>query len=95
MDDLTQGIRVFKALSDPTRLLILRQLAKGEDCANRIQKALNLTQSGLSYHMKLLVDSGLIESRCEGKLTYYTLSEKGREEAVRLLRHLTGAEADS
>lgn len=89
MDDFAKGIRVFKALSDPTRLLILRQLAKGEDCANRIQKALELTQSGLSYHMKVLLDSGLVESRCEGKLTYYWLSEAGRAEAVRLLRALT------
>lgn len=92
MEDLERGVRIFKALSDPTRLLILRQLAKGEDCANRIQRALDMTQSGLSYHMKVLLEAGLIESRCEGKLTYYSLSSKGREEAMRLLRKLTAGE---
>lgn len=65
--------RLFKALADPTRLRILRQLQFGEDCANVIQKALGLTQSGLSYHMKILADARLVRCRTVGQRTYYSL----------------------
>ena len=44
--------KVFKALCDPKRLAILEQLRSGEKCACVLQEPLDLTQSGLSYHMK-------------------------------------------
>ena len=50
---------------------------------------LELTQPGLSYHMKVLCGSGLVESRQEGKWTHYRLSEEGRRQAVALLLDLT------
>ena len=50
--------KVFKALCDPKRLSILEQLRSGEKCACVLQEPLDLTQSGLSYHMKILCDSG-------------------------------------
>ena len=46
--------KVFKALCDPKRLAILEQLRSGEKCACVLQETLDLTQSGLSYHMKIL-----------------------------------------
>lgn len=81
--------KVFKALCDPKRLAILEQLRSGEKCACVLQEPMELTQSGLSYHMKILCDSGLVGSRQEGKWTYYRLSEAGRERAVKLLLALT------
>ena len=90
--------RVFKALCDPKRLAILEQLRGGEKCACVLQEPLELTQSGLSYHMKILCDSGLVVSRQEGKWTHYRLSPEGRERALELLRQLTtehGQEAGS
>ena len=50
---------------------------------------MELTQSGLSYHMKVLCESGLVESRQEGKWTHYQLSRTGRKCAVKLLLELT------
>ena len=50
---------------------------------------MDLTQSGLSYHMKILCDSGLVVSRQEGKWTHYRLSVSGRDRAVQLLLALT------
>ena len=47
--------KVFKALCDPKRLAILEQLRSGEKCACILQEPLGLTQSGLSYHMKIPV----------------------------------------
>ena len=81
--------RVFKALCDPKRLAILEQLRSGEKCACVLLEPMDLTQSGLSYHMKILCDSGLVVSRQEGKWTHYRLDARGREEAIALLRKLT------
>ena len=81
--------KVFKALCDPKRLAILEQLRSGEKCACVLQEPLGLTQSGLSYHMKILCDSGIVTSRQEGKWTHYCLSSSGRDYAVELLKKLT------
>lgn len=84
-----ENAKVFKALCDPKRLAILEQLRSGEKCACVLQEPMDLTQSGLSYHMKILCDSGLVVSRQEGKWTHYHLSEAGRDEAVKLLLAIT------
>ena len=81
--------KVFKALCDPKRLAILEQLRSGEKCACVLQEPLDLTQSGLSYHMKILCESGIVASRQEGKWTHYRLSGEGRDRAVELLKELT------
>ena len=81
--------KVFKALCDPKRLAILEQLRSGEKCACVLQEPLELTQSGLSYHMKILCDSGIVVSRQEGKWTHYRLSASGRDYAMELLKELT------
>ena len=47
---------------------------------------MDLTQSGLSYHMKILCDSGIVTSRQEGKWTHYRLSKAGGEMALERLR---------
>ena len=84
-----ENAKVFKALCDPKRLAILEQLRSGEKCACVLQEPMDLTQSGLSYHMKVLWDSGLVVSRQEGKWTHYRLSETGRDKAVKLLLAIT------
>ena len=81
--------KIFKAFCDPKRLAILEQLRSGEKCACVLQEPLDLTQSGLSYHMKILCESGIVSSRQEGKWTYYQLSIPGRNQAVNLLNQIT------
>ena len=49
-----QHAAVFKALCDPKRLAILEQLRSGEKCACKLLETQELSQSGLSYHMKIL-----------------------------------------
>ncbi|MDE6455426.1 MAG: metalloregulator ArsR/SmtB family transcription factor [Dysosmobacter sp.] len=89
-----ENAKVFKALCDPKRLAILEQLRSGEKCACVLQEPMDLTQSGLSYHMKILCDSGLVVSRQEGKWTHYRLSGAGRDKAVKLLLSITTPDAD-
>ena len=81
--------KVFKAFCDAKRLRILELLRDGEKCACVLLEQLDLGQSGLSYHMKLLVESGIVESRQEGKWTHYQISAKGSDYAIALLKELT------
>lgn len=86
MEDYQADAKVFKALCDPKRLAILEQLRSGEKCACVLLGPLDLTQSGLSYHMKILCDSGLVTSRQEGKWTHYRLCDAGRALALERLQ---------
>ncbi len=83
--------KVFKAFCDENRLRILELLQSGEKCACVLQEKLELGQSGLSYHMKILGEAGIVESRQDGKWTHYQISEKGSAFAVDLLKKMTTA----
>ena len=80
---------IFKALCDEKRLSILELLKGGEKCACVLMEELNIAQSALSYHMKILCESGIVTSRHEGKWTHYTISKSGREYAIKRLTELT------
>ena len=80
---------VFKALCDEKRLAILDLLRGGEKCACVLIEQMDIGQSSLSYHMKILCESGIVESRQEGKWTHYKLSESGSKYAAELLIQLT------
>jgi len=81
--------RVFKAFCDENRLMILEMLQTGEKCACMLLEKLKISQPTLSHHMKILVDSGMILARKEGKWTYYTFSKDGVANAKELLNDLT------
>lgn len=81
--------KVFKAMCDENRLMILELLKNGEKCACVILEELNIVQSTLSHHMKILVESGLVISRKDGKWTNYVLSVSGFETARKLLNEFT------
>ena len=71
---------ICKALGDENRVQILKMLTGGELCACKILDAFNITQPTLSHHMKILTDCNLVNSRKEGKWTYYSInSEKFSE----------------
>ena len=78
-NEMQKNAKVFKALCDPNRLAILELLRSGEKCACVLLEQLELKQSGLSYHMKILCESGIVASRQEGKWTHYRLSGEGRQ----------------
>lgn len=80
---------VFKALCDDKRLRILELLRDGEKCACHITDELEIAQSGLSYHMKILCNSGLVKSRHDGKWTYYKIDLDGSKNAQDLLQKIT------
>lgn len=87
-----QGVSLFHALSDETRLEILERLKEGEHCVCDLTQALRIGQSRLSFHLKVLKDAGLITDRPEGRWIHYSLNTdalKELEEIVRSLRDVS------
>lgn len=87
--DYVKDAKIFKALCDVKRLHILELLRSGEKCACVLIEEMNMGQSSISYHMKVLCESGLVIGRQEGKWTHYRLSKDGREYAINRLSELT------
>jgi len=69
----------MKALSDETRIKIFDMLSQGELCACNILEKFNITQPTLSYHMKTLCDSGLVEGRKDGVWMKYSINRDNLE----------------
>ncbi|MDD4311847.1 MAG: metalloregulator ArsR/SmtB family transcription factor, partial [Eubacteriales bacterium] len=84
-----QNAKIFKAFCDENRLKVLEQLRGGEQCACALIESLGIGQSALSYHMKILVESGIVSARMEGKWTHYSISEAGSARARELLEEIT------
>jgi ubiquinone/menaquinone biosynthesis C-methylase UbiE/DNA-binding transcriptional ArsR family regulator len=70
-------LKTLRALSDPTRLRIVALLERGELSVQELQEITRMGQSRISTHLGLLQDSGLLESRREGKRTFYRIVTPG------------------
>ncbi|MCS7214892.1 MAG: metalloregulator ArsR/SmtB family transcription factor [Thermodesulfovibrio sp.] len=66
-------IKIFHALSDQTRLKIIKLLEKNELCVCEIVAAMNMIQPKVSFHLGVLKEAGLLRIRKEGKWTFYSL----------------------
>jgi ArsR family transcriptional regulator, arsenate/arsenite/antimonite-responsive transcriptional repressor len=66
--------KVFKTLSDETRLRILALLGEGELCVCDLMAILELPQSTVSRHLATLRNAGLVEDRRQGVWMYYRLA---------------------
>jgi len=69
-------IPIFKALSDETRLRIIKLLEQGELCVCDIVAALDMVQPKVSFHLSTLKEAGLIKDQKQGKWIHYSLNEK-------------------
>jgi ArsR family transcriptional regulator len=87
-------VPVFKALSDETRLKIVDMLSCGEMCACDILESFSITQSTLSYHMKILVDCGLVNAVRDGAWMRYTLNTENTTDAIAFFTAITSEKAD-
>jgi Methylase involved in ubiquinone/menaquinone biosynthesis len=72
---MSSTLKALRALSDPTRLRIMALLQKEELSVNELQEITRMGQSRISTHLGLLQDSELVESRREGKRTFYKLNQ--------------------
>ncbi len=89
MEDYIENTKVFKALGDAKRALIVDMLSCGELCACMILENFEMSQSTLSHHMKLLCECGIVKARNKGKWTYYSLDPAGIAKAEQFLCRIT------
>ncbi|MDD9304716.1 MAG: metalloregulator ArsR/SmtB family transcription factor [Desulfobacter sp.] len=80
-------LKQFKALSDPTRLRLAHILDHFELNVNEIVSIVDMIQSGVSRHLKILLEAGLVASRKEGSYIYYSAKNtKQSQDLVSLVR---------
>ena len=69
-------LKVFKALSDETRIRLLKLLSERELCVCELEQALNMTQSRVSRNLGILKEAGLVKDRRDGLWAFYSLDRK-------------------
>lgn len=77
-EDVGPLVSLFKVLSDPVRIHILRALEVSELCVCVLVEITDYKHSALSYHLKLLKDANIVESKRERNFQIYYLTDFGR-----------------
>ena len=81
--------QLFQALADRNRLKVVNMLAQAEGeavCVCEFQEALGLKQPTVSYHLKQLVDAGVIAREQRGRFAFYSLRPHVLERIAELVR---------
>ena len=71
-------VRIFKALSDPTRLRVMLLLRQRELCVCELMFILGMEQSRISHHMRILRDAGIAEDVRDGRWIIYRVPDETR-----------------
>ncbi|HEX6223973.1 MAG TPA: metalloregulator ArsR/SmtB family transcription factor [Chryseolinea sp.] len=82
--------KISKALADPNRLLILKEIKKQRDCLYcvHLNDIVDLAQPSIAHHLKQLTDTELILSEKEGRNVKYTLNNQVLDEYIAFLESL-------
>lgn len=89
LKEAERAARVFKAIGDPTRVMLLSLIAAadgGEACICDLVEPVGLSQGTVSHHMKLLAEAGLVTREQRGKWAYFALNDGALEAAADALR---------
>jgi DNA-binding transcriptional ArsR family regulator len=73
-------VKALEALADPTRRTIVELLARGELSAGEIAARFETSRPGVSRHLRVLREQGLVRAREEGRLRLYSLDPEPLEE---------------
>jgi DNA-binding transcriptional ArsR family regulator len=92
MDEIEELAEIFKALSDPTRLRLVKLLGehKGALCVNALARVLGVTQSAVSQHLRILRQVGLVNGQRRGYFVHYSLDRDRLEQYKARLRGTLG-----
>lgn len=82
----------LKALANPTRLLLLSQLAGGERCVCELMADTELEQANTSQHLAILRNQGIVESRRDGPRTMYSIKRPEVAKILALVNAALGAQ---
>jgi ArsR family transcriptional regulator len=80
--------KIFKALSDPTRLKIIELLEKREICACEFAPLTKKAQPTVSQHLRILETAGIIKSRKEGKMILYSIANKKIFDLIKIAKEV-------
>ncbi len=83
---MSSALKSLRALSDPTRLRMVALLERDELSVAELQEITRLGQSRISTHLGLLQDAGLLQSRREGKRTFYKPCQQADDAARELIQ---------
>ena len=100
MDKVEKLVDIFKALSDPTRLRLVKLLNDcppgvckgGPLCVNALANQLGVTQSAVSQHLRILRQAGLVSGDRRGSFMHYSLDPAGLKKYREALRETLGDE---
>ena len=92
MEDL---VKVFKALSDKTRLKILLIISKRTICQKGISRHLGISESAVSQHIKVLKESGIVTGIKQGYSVIYVINDDCFREAKFFLKMINDIEDDT
>ena len=87
--------RICYALGDPKRILILYLLAEEGKCVNDIAESLDVPQSTISRHLRVLRERELVETQRNGTSVFYTLADSRMIEALNLMRGILSTQLDA
>jgi ArsR family transcriptional regulator, virulence genes transcriptional regulator len=71
-----RACNLLKAMANPTRLMVLCQIADGEKSVGELEQAVGLSQSGLSQHLAVLRSKKLVTTRRVRQTIFYSLASK-------------------
>jgi ArsR family transcriptional regulator len=77
------SVNVFKALSDPNRLRIMKMVSERELCLCEVREILNLSNSTVSRHLTILRDAGLLLDSKDGKWVNFQVNDKSDQQFIR------------
>lgn len=83
---------MFKALSDDNRLKILKRLIQGETCGCTLIDKMPISQPTLSYHLRLLTESGLTTAYKEGNWKKHFVNKDKIDQLIQFLTELKNSE---
>jgi ArsR family transcriptional regulator len=88
--DAKKAEKISKALADPNRLTILKEIKKSNDCLYCVDlnTKINLAQPSIAHHLKLLIDCDLVTSDKEGRHVRYYLNNKLLDDYIGFLEGL-------
>ena len=93
MNEIDELTEVFKALSAPTRLRLVKLLGEHEGalCVNALAHRLDVSQSAVSQHLRVLRQTGLVKSERRGSSVHYLLDQNSLKQHLAKLRETFGA----
>jgi DNA-binding transcriptional ArsR family regulator len=74
---MTAQVQIFQALADPVRLRIVESMISEERAVSDIVERMDIHQSGVSRHLRILADAGLVQMRPDGQKRLYSLRKEG------------------